>query len=233
MEKGFNLYLMPIEIKCLPNKTVHICFSFNFFHSFLLLNSKMLFLHELFMQRMKIDKAINIKNVDDFQRYYIGMFPQLKYFTRRYIDDMGVVDDLIQDAWLKLWEQQTVFPNENALKVYLYRAIRNAALNHLRTQMHEQERYQALYKQRMEDEEPTILNEIIEAEIYAMLNEAFSELSESCKRVYMESLRGKSQKEIAESLNISVNTVKKHINNANHYLKKRLDKLFLLLSLLH
>ena len=46
-------------------------------------------------------------------------------------------------------------------------------------------------------------------------------------------LRGKSQKEIAESLNISVNTVKKHINNANHYLKKRLDKLFLLLSLLH
>ena len=49
----------------------------------------------------------------------------------------------------------------------------------------------------------------------------------------MESLRGKSQKEIAESLNISVNTVKKHINNANHYLKKRLDKLFLLLSLLH
>ena len=182
---------------------------------------------------MKIDKAINIKNVDDFQRYYIGMFPQLKYFTRRYIDDMGVVDDLIQDAWLKLWEQQTGFPNENALKVYLYRAIRNAALNHLRTQMHEQERYQALYKQRMEDEEPTILNEIIEAEIYAMLNEAFSELSESCKRVYMESLRGKSQKEIAESLNISVNTVKKHINNANHYLKKRLDKLFLLLSLLH
>lgn len=182
---------------------------------------------------MKIDKAINIKNVDNFQRYYIGMFPQLKYFTRRYIDDIEVVDDLIQDVWLKMWEQKTVFPNENALKVYLYRTVRNAALNHLRTQMHEQERYQAFYKQRMEDEEPTILNEIIEAEIYAMLNEAFSELSESCKRVYMESLRGKSQKEIAESLNISVNTVKKHINNANHYLKKRLDKLFLLLSLLH
>ena len=31
-----------------------------------------------------------------------------------------------------------------------------------------------------------------------------------------------SQKEIAEEFSISVNTVKKHINNANHYMKKRL-----------
>ena len=39
-------------------------------------------------------------------------------------------------------------------------------------------------------------------------------------------------KEIAEKLNISINTIKKHINNANHYLKKRLENILSLLLLL-
>lgn len=70
---------------------------------------------------------------------------------------------------------------------------------------------------------------MVESEIYAMINQAFSELSDAARRVYVESLKGKSQKEIAEELNISVNTVKKHIYNANQYLRKRLEHLFLLI----
>ena len=36
------------------------------------------------------------------------------------------------------------------------------------------------------------------------------------------SLSGKTQREIAEEFHITINTVKKHINNANHQLRRRL-----------
>lgn len=63
---------------------------------------------------------------------------------------------------------------------------------------------------------------MIEAEVYSMVNTAFDELSDVCRQVYAASLSGKSQREIAEEFHITINTVKKHINNANHYLRRRL-----------
>lgn len=175
---------------------------------------------------MGFKQSINLQNTNEFQHYYINMFPGLRYFVCGYVNYPDVADDLIQDIWLKIWEQEMTFPNEAALKAYLYRSLRNSSLNYLRSQAHEQERYQ--HYAETDEEEDTILNKIIEAEVYAMLNEAFSELTNASKRTYIESLKGKSQKEIAEMLNISVNTVKRHINNANHYLRKRLEKILFL-----
>ena len=180
---------------------------------------------------MKGGNYINLKDIDDFQRYYVRMFPELKYFTAKYIEDEAVVSDIIQDLWLKLWESEIIFSGESALKAYLYRTLHNEALNYLRTQTREQERYQAMAD--WYEGEPDMLNRMIESELYAMLNETFSHLSPACKKVYVESLKGKSQKEIAESLHISVNTVKKHINNANHYMREQLKKLLVLLAAFH
>ncbi len=180
---------------------------------------------------MKRGNYIDLRNIDDFQQYYIRMFPELKYFTGKYIENEETVSDMIQDLWLKLWEQKITFPGEPALKAYLYRTLHNEALNYLRMQMRMHGRYQIV--EDWNEEEPDMLNRMIEAELYAMLNETFSRLTPACKRVYLESLKGKSQKEIAESLNISVNTVKKHINNANHYMKEQLKKFFMLISMFH
>ena len=74
--------------------------------------------------------------------------------------------------------------------------------------------------------EESFLNKVIEIEIYCILNEVFEELPPACKNVYKMSLEGLGHKQIAEELNISINTVKKHKNRANHYLKSRLEGLF-------
>lgn len=178
---------------------------------------------------MNSNQTINLQNTYVFQHYYINMYPGLRYFVYGYVNDLEAANDLVQDIWLKMWEQKMTFPNETAMKAFIYRSLRNSSLNYLRTQAHEQERYQQFSESN--EEEDTILNKIIEAEVYSMLNEAFSELTNASKRAYIESLKGKSQKEIAEIMNISVNTVKRHINNANHYLRKRLEKLLVLFLL--
>lgn len=147
----------------------------------------------------------------------------------QYHPDEEQVCDLLQDIWMKLWEKKETYINEASFKTYLYRTVRNRMLNFIRDQKINEERLSQLS---FEESEDAIINKIIESEIYALINEAFSELPDSCKRVYLESLKGASQKEIAEKLNISINTIKKHINNANHYLKKRLENILSLLLLL-
>ena len=79
---------------------------------------------------------------------------------------------------------------------------------------------------RFENEtEESFVHQMIEAEIYALINDIFEELPDACRNVYMKSLEGKSHKEIAEELHIAITTIKKHKTNANNYLRERLKGL--------
>lgn len=83
-----------------------------------------------------------------------------------------------------------------------------------------------------EEIEEDFVSRVIEAEVFSMINEVFEELPESCKKVYRLSLEGKSHQEIADELHIAINTIKRHKNNANHYIRERLEKLLILMILL-
>ena len=78
----------------------------------------------------------------------------------------------------------------------------------------------------------SFLDELLEAEIFGELLEAFNALPPACREVYRLSLEGKPHEEIAELLNISINTIKKHKNNANHFMRKRLKHLLVVEYLL-
>ena len=173
------------------------------------------------MSRTENDKSpVDLSDITIYQNQYNLHFRSLKYFGLRYIADEDIVCDLIQDLWLKLWEKKETFANEIAFKSYIFRVLYNSILNYKKHEVVHND-----YMSRMDlDEavEKNIFDKIVEAEVYAAINMVFEELHESCRRVYAESLNGKSQKEISEEFNISINTVKKHINNANHFLKKRL-----------
>lgn len=184
-----------------------------------------------------IDKPIQMSSIDDFQQYYTSLYAELMFFLKRYIEDEVLREDLLQDVWLKIWECQKSFSNELAFKTYVYRSMRNAAISHIRKQDHSN-----ICSIDCSDcdnnliNDDNILSEIIEAEVYAIINSAFDELSDSCKRIYIERLNGKTHKEIAQTFDITINTVKKHINNANHALKKKLPRSIfsiILVTLIH
>lgn len=127
-----------------------------------------------------------------------------------------------------LCEQRDKFETEFAVRSWLYKSIRNDCLNLLR---HQQvyERYSAQEQQKEQAE--SFLESMFEAEVFEMLLSAFNELPPVCRQVYKLSLEGMKHKEIAQKLNISVNTVKKHKNNANHFLQNRLKDILIYLLL--
>lgn len=167
-------------------------------------------------------KLINLSEAKRFKVEYEKHFSALKYFAIRYIEDEEIVCDLIQDLFVKLWEKGEVFENELVFRTYLYRAVRNNCLTYLRDT---RRRAAQMEQYNPEETEEAFVNRIIEAEVYTLVNQIFEELPAASRQVYLKSLEGKSHKEIAGELHIAINTIKRHKNNANHYLRARLEKL--------
>ena len=169
------------------------------------------------------EACLDLTDIRTFKQQYEANFRSLKYFGMQYIADEDVVADLIQDTWLKIWERKEPFPGLTAFRSYLFQVLYHAILDYLKHTRVETELAERIRPVDRVEEEMTA--RLIEAEVYQMVNTAFDELSDACRNVYAASLAGKSQREIADEFHITINTVKKHINNANHYLRRRLKHL--------
>lgn len=169
------------------------------------------------------DASLDLTDIRTFKQQYEANFRSLKYFGMQYIADEDVVSDLIQDTWLKIWERREPFPSLTAFRSYLFQVLYHAILDYLKHTRVETEFAERIQPDEWIEEEMTA--RLIEAEVYQMVNAAFDELSDACRNVYAASLAGKNQREIADEFHITINTVKKHINNANHYLRLRLKHL--------
>ncbi|MDR2414163.1 MAG: RNA polymerase sigma-70 factor [Odoribacteraceae bacterium] len=153
-----------------------------------------------------------------FREIYREYAPALRGFAARYVQDRETVDDMVQEAFVHLWEKRRDLHTVEAIKAYLYRVVQRKGLNVIRHQK-VKERYAMTPR---EENEASFLEGMIEAEIFRSVLRVFEELPPACKTVYRMSLDGMSHEEIAGKLNISVNTVKKHKNNAHHYMRDRL-----------
>lgn len=155
-----------------------------------------------------------------FRYLYDKYASTLRYFSAKYVDDDATIEDVVQDAFLNLWEKRNEFKTESTIKAYLYKIVRSFSVDTIRRR-NIANRYAEKIVLEKEDQE-FFLENIVESEVFQMIQTVFNELSPACREVYQFSLHGKSHEEISQLLDISVNTVKKHKNNANHYMRERL-----------
>lgn len=185
----------------------------------------------LFVKNREINNIVEKFACGDenaFRELYDRYVVSLRYFASKYISDSDAVEDIIQEVFVKLWEERVCFAAEQALKVFLYKSVRNSCLNILR---HQDVRRKYAESILHEDQTEFFLDQIIETEVLDILMGVFKELSPMCQKVYRMSLNGDKHNQIADKLGISVNTVKKYKNNANHYIRWRLRKMMILLFL--
>ena len=154
-----------------------------------------------------------------FRYVYEKYCPLLRFFISRYIPDKEGINDIVQEVFVKLWEVKNVFKDEKALKSYLYKTAKSLSLNQLR---HARVEDKYIHITGQEEHYESFLENMLEAELLGLLNAAFEEIPDACKEVYILSLDGKKHEEIALELNLSVNSVKKYKNRANHFLKTRM-----------
>lgn len=151
-----------------------------------------------------------------FEQYYVSLVS----FAYTYVLDREVARDMVQDVFFGLLEKKEKFTNIDNLKVYLYSAVKNKCLKFLR-----HEDVKGRYEQYMlsnENEEETYQERILEEEVFSLLNEAIYSLPQQCKNVFLLTLEGKSNAEIAEILHVSIETVKSHKKTGKKILYEKL-----------
>ena len=154
-----------------------------------------------------------------FDRYYA----RLCVFAKQLLGDDEKAEDVVQDVFVKLCEQQETFPTRpDEIKRYLYVVVRNGCYKVLR---HEKvvDNYQHLNENETFGR-PEILHKIIHAEVMNTLSKAIETLPKGCALILKKSyFDGLSNQLIAEELNLSIHTVKSQKKRAIALLRDRLN----------
>ena len=160
-----------------------------------------------------------------FESYFDSYFRPLCAFGYRFISDTETIQDLVQSVFISLWDQIGNFENEKAVKAFLYTSVKNKCLNHLKhlsvRQKHEEQLIHEL------ESGQSYTQQILEEDTFHLLYQEIENLPKSAKKIMMLALKGLKNKEIAEILAISENTVKTQKKIAYSKLKDRLSKTML------
>ncbi len=168
-----------------------------------------------------------------FRRYYANL---LFYATRIVGEDEA--EDVVQDVFVELWRRKETMKVGEQIQAFLYRAVYTRALNVLK---HRDivNSYEAvaleIHKKRIEFYQPDsneVVKRIEDGELRRKLSEAINELPDKCRMVFRLSyLHDMKNKEIAETMGISLRTVEAHMYKALKLLRDKLGYLNLLAAL--
>jgi len=142
----------------------------------------------------------------DLKKIFNTYYETLVQYAGRFLTSNDECEDLVQDIFVDLWEKENTFPNEVALKVYLYKATRNKCYNIIKHNK-VKDRYASARIRLLEDDN-LFLKQILEEEITRQLHKAIEILPDRKKEIIKLSLKGLKNNEIAENLNIKLQTVK-------------------------
>jgi RNA polymerase sigma-70 factor (ECF subfamily) len=150
-------------------------------------------------------------------------YPRVKTFIRQILMSEQDAEDIAQDVFLKLIDKPEIWQDEERKDSYLYKTTKNHVLNFIKHKNIEK-KYKENPEFRDEISEIYNLEDTLHAkEIQLIIMHAIECLPDRRKEIFkMSRFKKKSNLQIAETLNISVRTVERHIYLALADLKKML-----------
>ena len=178
---------------------------------------------------MKIKAFPEQREETRFEDIYLSYFSKMKYFAKEYVISEENAENIVQDVFVELWENKEMLNMHMNLIAYLFTTIKNKCLNHLRhklvvqeTASKLQEEYTISLRMNLDSLEAFDNNLFSDQDIEKIISRALDTLSEKCRTIFiMSKIEGKKQKEIAQELNISINTIETQMGIA--YKKLRIE----------
>lgn len=164
------------------------------------------------------DFSLHLKNgnLAAFEVLFDELYPKLYNYILKMSNNHDVAEDIVQNAFIKLWERKNTANSELSIENYLITICRNEYFHFLRKKKKE--------KRLLDELKHSIIFEIITEKEYDVrlerLEKAIEELPLRTREAFVlsryESLK---YKEIALNMGISVKTVEKHISKALQLIK--------------
>ncbi|PXX95390.1 RNA polymerase sigma-70 factor [Marinifilum breve] len=182
---------------------------------------------------MTAESKLKIREIE-FKKVFESYFPSLCVFANKFVRDEDLAKDLVQDVFVKIWNNETEFDSERSMKVYFYLATKNTCFDYLKKQ--KRRGFTEELNEEVQIEDDYVVNEIVREETYRQLEGAIELLPEKAREILRLNLQGLSNPEIAEELNVSINTVKTHKLHAFRKLRELFGEqyvIFLLVEFYH
>jgi RNA polymerase sigma-70 factor (ECF subfamily) len=161
-------------------------------------------------------------DINAFEMFFKTYYQPLCNYAYTFIQDKDEAEEIVQSAFLSVWEKRQSLDIKTSLKSYLYTMVRNTSLNVIK---HEKIK-QKYVGEALAIEERThegVAQAVISAELEDKIQEAMGTLPEQCRLVFkLSRFEELKYAEIAAQLNISIKTVENHMGKALRIMREQL-----------
>ena len=157
-----------------------------------------------------------------FETIFRTYYERLCNYANTILNDMDEAEEMVQSAFLTVWEKHDTLEIHTSVKSYLYRAVHNSCLNRVK-HFKVRKTYGDSVKNQTELLHDDASQDLIGSELDAIVANAIDSLPDQCRLVFkLSRFENLTYAEIAEQLGISVKTVENHMVKALKVLREKL-----------
>lgn len=164
-----------------------------------------------------------LKNGDEdtyvslFEEYYVSLCA----YSRRYVGRKDIAEEIVSETFFKIWENQKALEIHSSIKAYLFQAVANNSLHHLRKLKKEEkidDYFSGTENENIgfsEVSENVTEQSLLAQELNTRIEDAIKQLPPQQQTAFrLKRYEGKKNKEIADEMGIAVKTVEMHLSKA-------------------
>jgi RNA polymerase sigma-70 factor, ECF subfamily len=162
----------------------------------------------------------------DFEHLFKTYYADCCSYANLLLKDLEVSEEIVQDIFVRFWENKNSLGIEKSMRAYLFKSVRNSCLNFIKHRQIEESYKQFNAEER--DAGSFGLDEEYEGdELELKIRKAIDMLPPERKKIFiMCRFEGMRYKEIADKTGISVKTVENQMGKAAKFLKEELSDYF-------
>jgi len=166
-----------------------------------------------------------------FKEIYTRYWYQLYLVTNRRLRSQEATEEILQNFFTTFWINRKQTRIRTSLKAYLYTAIRYSIINHLAREA-TRNNYVELIAYDLKETNNATEETVFLNDLQQNIDKILCQLPKKCRAVFELSRKEhKTNKEIAQLLNLSEKTVENHITNALKLFRLNLKETLISLSL--
>ena len=168
-------------------------------------------------------------DIKAFDLLYGKFWSRTQQFVFNLVKIRSESEEIAQDVFVKLWENKQQIKKFSSFDSYLFSIAYNATLSQLRKKASEKKYLEYIKKIQIPEAAPTPDEEIDLEKLSSKIEVVINMMPPRQKEVFkLKHYQNYSYKQIAEKLNVSVNTVENHVSKAHKLLKEKLKGNYLM-----
>lgn len=149
-----------------------------------------------------------------FEQVFKTHVKELNAYAFAIVKDEMAAEEMVQNIFYKLWERPEKLSINGSVAAYLYRAVYNECLNHLK-HLKVKKKHEAHTLHQMKNQTDSASKHLVAKELQSRIRQALERLPEQCRTIFqMSRFEELKYRDIAERLEISPKTVENQMGKA-------------------